>query len=123
MATQSVFIYDTYEQLVYDGWHMDLGQLTDKVESVSRGYAAQAGITRDKDWFAFKLQEELGELTQKYLMMTGRGRKKDLSEEEIRLGFEDEVADVLGHLLLLAKHFDVDLEKSLDRKWFKYLDK
>jgi hypothetical protein len=39
-------------------------------------------ITRDSDWFLFKLQEELGELTQKYLMLTKRGRQKGLSEEE-----------------------------------------
>ncbi len=102
---------------------MDLKQLTDKTELVSCNYANQVGIIRDKDWFIFKLQEELGELTQKYLMMTGRGRKKNLSEDEIRMGFEDEFADVLGHLLLIAKHFDIDLEKSMDRKWFVYLNK
>ncbi|MFH1077990.1 MAG: pyrophosphatase [Patescibacteria group bacterium] len=101
---------------------MDLAQLTDKIELVSSKYAEKVGVVRDRDWFAFKLQEELGELTQKYLMMTERGRKKGLTDEEIRLGFEDEVADVLGQLLLLAKHFDVDLEKALERKWFAYLD-
>ena len=102
---------------------MDIQQLTDKIELVSGKYADKVGIVRDKDWFVFKLQEELGELTQKYLMMTDRGRKKGLTDEEIRIGFEDEVADVFGQLLLLAKHFDVDLEKSLERKWFAYLNK
>ena len=101
---------------------MDIDQLTDKIELVSDKYADKVGIVRDKDWFVFKLQEELGELTQKCLMLTGRGRKKGLTDEEIRNGFEDEVADVFGQLLLLAKHFDVDLKKSLDRKWFTYLD-
>lgn len=108
--------------MVYDGRTMDLKQLTDKIELVSRSYATKHGITRDKDWFVFKLQEELGEMTQKYLMLTDRGRKKGLTDQEIRSHFEDEVADVLGQLLLLAKHFDVDLEKSLERKWFAYLN-
>ena len=101
---------------------MDLAQLTDKIELVSSKYATKYDVARDRDWFVFKLQEEFGELTQKYLMMSGRGRKKGLTDEKIRLSSEDEVADVLGQLLLLAKHFDVDIEKALERKWFAYLE-
>ncbi len=102
---------------------MELEKLTEKIETVSSRYASQVGIARDRDWFVFKLQEELGEMTQKYLMLTGRGRKKGMTDDEIRTGLEDEVADVFGQLLLLAKHFDIDLEKALDRKWFAYLNK
>jgi len=56
--------------------YMNIKQFIDKTEQVSSIYAKNHGINRDKDWFIFKLQEELGELTQKYLMMTGRARKK-----------------------------------------------
>jgi NTP pyrophosphatase (non-canonical NTP hydrolase) len=98
-----------------------LQQIADGVEQVSSKYVASHAINRDNDWFMFKLQEELGEATQKYLMLTGRARTKGLSAEEIRAGFEDELADVLGQLLLLSKHMDVDLEKALERKWLSYL--
>lgn len=99
----------------------NLQELADSVERVSSAYVATHAINRDNDWFMFKLQEELGEATQKYLMLTGRARTKGLSSEEIRASFEDELADVLGHLLLLSKHMDVDLEKALERKWLSYL--
>jgi len=98
-----------------------LQELAEGVERVSNAYVATHAINRDNDWFMFKLQEELGEATQKYLMLTGRARTKGLTPEEIRAGFEDELADVLGQLLLLSKHLDVDLEKALERKWFSYL--
>lgn len=84
---------------------MDLHDLSDKTEEVSKKYAQKNGIMRDDDWFVFKLQEELGELTQKYLMMTDRARKKGLTNAEIRQDFDKEVADVFGQILLLSKHF------------------
>ncbi|NJP34879.1 hypothetical protein [Micromonospora thermarum] len=42
---------------------MDLHQLTDEVEAVSRRYATRHGIDRSGTWFLLKLQEEVGELT------------------------------------------------------------
>jgi NTP pyrophosphatase (non-canonical NTP hydrolase) len=30
---------------------------------------------------------------------------------------EDEVADLLGHVLLLAHRYDLDLEAAVQRKW------
>ncbi|MEI7604374.1 MAG: hypothetical protein WCJ19_05130 [bacterium] len=38
-------------------------------------------------------------------------------------GFEEEIADVFCHLLLLAKNNDVNLEKIIEEKWLKYLPK
>ena len=63
---------------------MELNELTKKVEQVSSSYANEFNFNRDNDWFMFKLQEEIGELTQKYLMMTSRGRQKGLSKDQIR---------------------------------------
>lgn len=55
---------------------MDLKILTARIESVSQSYTDKFDIKRDSDWFVFKLQEELGELTQSYLMLSHRARKK-----------------------------------------------
>jgi NTP pyrophosphatase (non-canonical NTP hydrolase) len=98
-----------------------LAELSDAVEAVSVRYARVAAITRDRDWFLLKLQEEVGELTAEALRATGRGRVDGLTPERIRTRLADEAADVLGQLLLVARHYDIDLEAALKRKWLRYL--
>ncbi|TDQ55167.1 MazG nucleotide pyrophosphohydrolase domain-containing protein [Actinorugispora endophytica] len=96
---------------------MDIEQLSAAVEEVSKGYAARFDIERSADWFVLKLHEELGELTQCHLMATGRARPKGRSAEEIRDDLHAEMADVLSHVLLLARFHGVDLEAAVTRKW------
>lgn len=59
---------------------MDIKTLTKEVEKVSKHYTKKFGIIRDSDWFMLKLQEELGELTQSYLKLIGKGRSGQKSE-------------------------------------------
>src|SRR3989344_9424014 len=99
---------------------MDLHALTDQIEEISGLYSKKFGIHRDPDWYILKLQEELGELIQSYLMMVGKGRAKGLSEEELKKNFHREVADVFCHTLLLAKGHGVDLKTEIDEKWLKW---
>lgn len=100
---------------------MDLRRLSDDVETVSQRYAETFGIRRDSTWFLLKLQEEVGELTQAYLMQSGQARPKDLSPAELTANFHAELADVLCQVLLLARHHDVDLPAEIDRKWLSRL--
>lgn len=102
---------------------MDVHDLTEKIEKVSQDYSKKYKFERDSDWFVLKLQEELGELIQAYLMVKGKARQKGKSKEEVRDEFENEVADVLAHTLLLAKHFHVDLDKVFEGKWAKWSNK
>jgi len=99
---------------------MDIHDLTEKIEQVSQEYSKKFKFELDSDWFVLKLQEELGELIQSYLMVQGKARQKGKSKEEIRNEFENEVADVLAHTLILAKHFNVDLDKVFEGKWVKW---
>lgn len=96
---------------------MELSELTDEVEAVSRRYAAKHGIERDAAWFLLKLQEEVGELTQVFLMRTGQARDKGHTAAELDRAFRAELADVLAQVLVMARHHDVDLEAEVDRKW------
>lgn len=91
--------------------------LMERFERASEDYARGFGIERDQDWFILKLQEELGELTQAWNRYTGRGRTGDLSNETLHKALEDETADLLGHVLLLAYRYDLDLEGAVQRKW------
>jgi NTP pyrophosphatase (non-canonical NTP hydrolase) len=96
---------------------MNLRQLTDEVVAVSDIYAGRFGIDRDDAWYLLKLQEEIGELTQAFLMRAGQARDKGRSAEEIEAGFRGELADVLCHVLLMAEHHGVDLQDEVRQKW------
>ncbi|MEU5867135.1 pyrophosphatase [Nonomuraea sp. NPDC047529] len=96
---------------------MDLRRLGRDVERVSDRYAALLGIVRDDAWYLLKLQEEVGELTQAYLMRAGQARTRGMTPEEIDAGFRAELADVLCHVLLMARHHGVDLAAEVERKW------
>lgn len=95
--------------------------LTAKVARVSDTYARACDIVRDDDWYVLKLQEEVGELVAEYLRLSARGRRKGMSDDEIRTALADEAADVLAMVLLFARNADIDLVGALERKWFKYL--
>lgn len=101
---------------------MTMEKLAEKIEEVAAKYVEKFGFERDDDWYVFKLQEELGELTQKFLMLSGRARDKGLTKERIRKEFADEVADTFCLTVLLATHFDIDIVEAVDKKWFRYLD-
>ena len=101
---------------------MDIKQLAEEVEHISRGYASRFDIERDDTWFVLKLQEEVGELTQAPLMRTGQARTKGLTADEIDAAFRCEVADVLAHTLLLARYHGIDLEAEIKRKWLVWRD-
>jgi len=100
----------------------ELAVLADKVGQVSELYATRNAIERDADWYALKLQEELGELVSAYLRRDGRGRAKGEDAEAIARGLADEAADVFAQLLLFCTHNHIDIEAALERKWFSRLD-
>ncbi|MDE3724857.1 pyrophosphatase [Nocardiopsis sp. N85] len=96
---------------------MDFHTLTARVGAVSDRYAERHGIERDSAWFMLKLHEEVGELTEAFLAMSGGTRTKGRTPEEMAAGFRSELADVFCQLLLLADHHDVDLLAEVDAKW------
>lgn len=99
---------------------MNIKDLTQEVEKISQIYSKRFKIERDGNWFILKLQEELGELIQSYLMMIRKGRNKGKSAVEIKDNFRKEVADVFSHVLILAKFYNIDLEKEVEEKWLKW---
>ncbi|MBB4189463.1 MazG nucleotide pyrophosphohydrolase domain-containing protein [Sinorhizobium terangae] len=94
-----------------------LSKLKRQFEAASAAYAVEHGIVRDPDWYILKLQEEVGELTQAWNKVSGRGRTRAMSPEELGQSLADETADLLGHVLLFAHHNDLDLAAAIERKW------
>ena len=102
---------------------MDIEHISNAVEDVSQRYAEKFNIERDATWFVLKLQEEVGELIQSYLMLSGKARTKGKSPEELQDDFHKEVADVFCQTLLLARFYGIDLEKEVDDKWLQWTRK
>jgi NTP pyrophosphatase (non-canonical NTP hydrolase) len=99
-----------------------LHELTQKAKTIMTMYGAEyPEVQVDRDYYPFKISEEWGECMQAYLMYTDRGRQKGKSKEEIKEMFEAEIADVFGFLILFAEKEGVDIEKALEKKWFKRL--
>ena len=100
---------------------MDITELTDQLETISSQYAQKFDIDRTPDWFLLKLTEELGELTQSYLKFSGQARNTSAYPARLKQDLEDELADVIGMALLVARHHDIDIEEAFARKWLQYL--
>jgi NTP pyrophosphatase (non-canonical NTP hydrolase) len=94
-----------------------LDRLQKSFDASSKAYCVANGFVRDRDWFILKLQEEVGELSQAWNKLSGRGRPRGKSPEELRRALEDEAADVLGHVFLLAEAEGLDLRAAIERKW------
>ncbi|UFS60662.1 pyrophosphohydrolase domain-containing protein [Subtercola endophyticus] len=101
---------------------MNLEEASEAVESVSQVYAAKFGIDRTDVWFLLKLQEELGELTQAFVNLKGMGKDRGQSDADKRTAFADECADVVAHVLLLARNEGVNLEAAIEEKWLRWAD-
>jgi NTP pyrophosphatase (non-canonical NTP hydrolase) len=91
--------------------------LAARFEQASQKYAADNGIQRSSEWFALKMQEELGELTQAWMKWAGHGRRKGRSLGDLHHDMSNEAADLLGQVLLFAHQNGIDLEAAIQRKW------
>lgn len=94
-----------------------LDVLQKRFEEASRSYCEANDLERDQDWFMLKLQEEVGELSQAWNKLCGRGRRRGKTDNELFRDFEDEAADVLGHILLISEASGMDLRSAIQRKW------
>lgn len=100
---------------------MNLQELQEKVSEVSWGYAKAHGIERREEWYILKVQEELWELVQAYLSFKNLWRNRWKTQYELKQDLSFELADIFAHILLFAQYNNIDVEKSLEQKWFKYL--
>ena len=100
---------------------MALNEIINRLLQVSDIYADKFNIHRDDDWFVLKIQEELGELSAVHLKLTQRARIGENSKVELNKNLQDEMADVVAMTLLFAQHRGIDIQNTIEEKWFKYL--
>lgn len=95
----------------------DLKKLSDKFNTASLKYCEHNNIIKTDTWVLLKLQEEIGELCQAYLMQTGQARDKGFSHIELKEMLASEAADALGMLMTFIAMQNIDIENHIEKKW------
>ncbi|ESQ90356.1 phosphoribosyl-ATP pyrophosphohydrolase [Asticcacaulis sp. AC460] len=95
----------------------ELEAFIDRLKVISDRYQRVYDVDRSGDWHLIKVQEEMGELTQAYLAMTGRSRR---SVDGARHDVAMEMADVICMVLLMARSEGIDLNAAITEKWLKW---
>lgn len=96
---------------------VDVLALRDTIAEAGDRYAASLNVEPTDDWLVLKTAEEAGELVQSFLRYSERARSRGRTPQELKRALDDEIADLLGFALVLAKRFDVDVLRALERKW------
>ncbi len=97
----------------------ELEPFVDRLKAISDRYGRVYDVDRGGDWHLLKVQEEMGELTQAYLAMTGRSRRDaDNARHDVAM----EMADVICMVMLMARAEGVDLNAAITEKWLKWED-
>ena len=103
---------------------MDFDALSKGVVANAKSYGKQFGVKIDKDFAVLKFFEEAGEMAQAILVHQKKSRpKKFLSKNKSKEKLGEEMADVMGLLIVCADLFGVDLTKALQKKWLKKFKK
>lgn len=97
---------------------MTIQNLTDQYKKISQFLNIKWPL-KDKDQRVFartmKIVEELGELADEILTSMNLQRDSKIAKFS-KENVEDEFADVLGSLILLAIELDIDIEKVVQKK-------
>jgi NTP pyrophosphatase (non-canonical NTP hydrolase) len=96
---------------------MDLKEIALHCEKAWSQYAEKFQIHRDDEFYLFKMQEELGELTRAFLELRGSEKKRKTTMDELKQKLASDIASLVGNALILAHHFDVDLESNIKFKF------
>lgn len=99
---------------------MDFKELQNKVVLNAMNYGKKYNVEIDEEFALLKLYEEVGELAQAVLIHKKKSRpEKFVSEEASKKELANELADIMGLLIVNAHLLRIDLEEAIERKWIK----
>ncbi|MDX9893258.1 MAG: MazG nucleotide pyrophosphohydrolase domain-containing protein [Patescibacteria group bacterium] len=97
---------------------MEFKELEDKIIQNAIRYGKNYNIEIDEDFALLKLYEEVGELAQAILIHRKKCRpEKYINETESKKELADELADVIGMVIVNAHLLEIDLEETIKTKW------
>jgi NTP pyrophosphatase (non-canonical NTP hydrolase) len=101
---------------------MNLNDMQSAVVRVMEQYCSQYSITLDDHFAQLKLYEEIGEFTQAVLIHKQLCRTdKHQSATDSQAALAEELADILGMVLVNAHLWDIDLQQAIKNKWMAKL--
>ncbi len=97
---------------------MEFKKVEEGIVKNAMEYGEKYNVKIDEDFALLKLYEEVGELSQAVLIHRKKSRpEKYLNTDASLKEVADELADVLGMVIVNAHLFGVDLEEAVNRKW------
>lgn len=102
---------------------MEFKELQEKVIKVEKKYCKLNNIEIDQEFALNKLYEEVGEFAQAWLIHRKKCRPvKIVSDQKSKDMLAEEIADIIGIAIVNAYLLDINLDKAMEDKWFKYLE-
>ena len=97
---------------------MEFKKVEEGIVKNAMEYGEKYNVKIDEDFALLKLYEEVGELSQAVLIHRKKSRpEKYLNTDASLKEVADELADVLGMVVVNAHLLGVDLEEAVNRKW------
>lgn len=94
----------------------DISDLSNMACKIAEIYSDKFGAPKTAEWVLLKMTEELGELSGAWLQYQSQARGEATLDD-----VADELADVLGFLLVFAARTGIDPAQALTQKWGAYL--
>jgi NTP pyrophosphatase (non-canonical NTP hydrolase) len=97
---------------------MELKQLQEQITKIFLSNLERDKIEVSDDYLMLKINEELGEFVQSYIIHKKKCRpEKFLSPDESKKEMAKELSDVIGLALVISTQFNINLEEALIKKW------
>ncbi|MBI4085127.1 MAG: hypothetical protein HY432_01295 [Candidatus Liptonbacteria bacterium] len=97
---------------------MDFKDLKKGILKTAARYEKEHKLNLDENAAVIKLFEEVGEFAEALLIHRKKSRpEKHLLPAKSKVKLSEELADIIGMVIINANHLDIDLERAIKNKW------
>jgi len=101
---------------------MEFKEIQKKIIEKAKRYEKKHKLKLDENTAIIKLYEEAGEFAEALLIHRKKSRpEKHLPLKESKKKVSEELADIIGMVIINANNLGIDLEKAIKNKWLKKL--
>ena len=97
---------------------MEFKEIQKEILETAKRYEKKYNLDLDENASIIKLFEEVGEFAEAALIHRKKSRpEKHLPPEESKKKVSEELADIIGMVMINADHLGIDLEEAIKNKW------